>query len=141
MASGDTRTRPLEGPGSDRWLADVRRRFRAVGRGPRISMRVRRRLGDLGRGLLIVYWLGCVAVIAAGVNRADPDLWPTVQRALPGPHIDHPFANCRAAHAAGVYDIPFWSPGYTSAQDGDGDGKACEPGPGERGYWAMARLR
>lgn len=127
MAAHDTSTRPLEGHGSEERLTQLRSRFRAAAPRVRLSLRVWRRLRALGRNLLIVYWLGCIAVIAFGVNRIYPDLWPKVQRVLPGPKVEQPFPTCRAAHAAGVYDIPIWSPGYTSEQDGDGDGKACEP--------------
>lgn len=90
-------------------------------------MRKRKRLQQLGQAVLIAYWLACIVVIVVGVNKIYPDLWPRVQRSLPGPDVDQPFANCRAAHAAGVYDIPLWSPAYTSIQDSDYDGKACEP--------------
>ena len=131
MAVHDTRTRRLEGHGSEEGLIRLRNRFPAAAPRARLWARGRGRLGDLGRGLLMVYWLGCVAVIAIGVNRIYPDLWPRVQRVLPGPKLEQPFPDCRAAHAAGVFNIPIWSPGYTSEQDGDRDGRACEP---PRGY-------
>lgn len=93
----------------------------------------RRRLRNVGVRLLVLYWATCLWVILSGVNQAYPDLWAGVRRALPGPVADRPFASCGAARAAGVSDIPFWSPAYSSDQDGDGDGWACEPPRGLRG--------
>ncbi|MDP3635155.1 excalibur calcium-binding domain-containing protein [Phenylobacterium sp.] len=141
MAAHDTRTRPLEGHGSEERLIRLRNRFRAAAPRARLWPRVRGRVGDLGRSLLIVYWLGCVVVIAVGANRIYPDLWPRVQRVLPGPKVDQPFPSCRAAHAAGVYNIPIWSPGYASEQDGDGDGRACEPQRSKWNFQAAPNIR
>jgi hypothetical protein len=37
------------------------------------------------------------------------------------------FRNCRAAHAAGRYNIRRGDPSYRAALDADNDGLACEP--------------
>lgn len=124
----------LEGPGAEARAARLRRRFRGALRGGRVGP-----LARVGRGLLILYWAGCLAVILAGLNRMYPDVWATARsplpvagRSAPSPGVAglapaRPFATCGAAHAAGVYDIPAGSPAYVSGQDGDGDGLACEP--------------
>jgi hypothetical protein len=117
----------LEGPGAEARAARLRRRFRAAAPGGR-----RRGLGRVGRGLLVLYWAGCLAVILAGLDRMYPGLRAQM---LPTPlaptqvAVRRPFASCDAAHAAGVYNIPAGSPGYKPGQDGDGDGFACEPAP------------
>lgn len=129
MWADDTGRRALGGPGSEQRLAALRRRFERASPKGRLSMRARRRLREFGRGLLVIYWVACVAIIAAGLNRAYPHLWPQVRRVLPGPSVEQPFPNCGAAHAAGVYNIPFWSPAYAFEQDRDRDGVACEPPP------------
>lgn len=134
MAARNAKGRRLEGPGSEERLTRLRRSFQAASHSRSASRGAGSRLRDLGRSLLVIYWLGCLAIIVVGVNRIYPDLWPQVQRALPGPKVDQPFANCSAAHAAGIYNIPFWSPAYTPEQDGDGDGKACEPFRGYRHF-------
>jgi hypothetical protein len=36
------------------------------------------------------------------------------------------FPNCKAAAAAGAFNIPVGAPGYAPHLDGDGDGIACE---------------
>ena len=49
---------------------------------------------------------------------------------LPLKHEAQPyryFRNCRAAHAAGRYNIRRGDPSYRSALDADNDGLACEP--------------
>ena len=147
MSAHDTSTRPLGGPGSEERLARLRGKFRAAAPRVGLSMRARRRLRDLGRNFLIVYWLACVAVIAAGVNRTYPDLWAKVQQVLPGPAmgavlsaplmqsfheqrargLDSAFRNCAAARAAGAAPLRVGDPGYGRHLDRDGDGIACEP--------------
>lgn len=135
MAAHDGIGRRLEGAGSGERLANIRQRFSAVARQRRLN-RFRAALGVFSRTLLIGYWTACSAVIVAGVNKACPQIWPKMQRVLPGPALDRPFATCSEAHAAGVYNIPVWSPAYRLEQDGDGDGKACEPLHGYSGYRA-----
>ena len=94
-------------------------------------------MSRMGRRLVVAYWAGCIAVIGVGLDRLYPDVLPrlmdaplvsnTVATLYPASQYDRPFTNCAAAHAAGVYDIPQWSPAYAQRQDGDGDGFACEP--------------
>jgi hypothetical protein len=124
----------LEGPGAEARAARLRRRFRAASRGGLAGP-----LARVGRGVLILYWAGCLAVILAGLDRMYPEAWATARSARPvaglsapvpgvaGLAAARPFATCGAAHAAGVYDIPAGSRAYVSGQDGDGDGLACEP--------------
>jgi hypothetical protein len=40
------------------------------------------------------------------------------------------FDDCRAAHAAGYFNIKRSEPSYRADMDGDKDGLACEPYPG-----------
>lgn len=40
------------------------------------------------------------------------------------------FADCLAAHQAGVYSVPRGAPQYRAELDADGDGLACEPDGG-----------
>jgi hypothetical protein len=100
-------------------------------------------LRRLGRRLLWVYWVGCVAVILAGAGRVWPEPGARVMALLTRPvealpemttepaaaAPTRPFGNCTVAHAAGVYNIPLGSPAYDPRQDGDRDGWACEPPP------------
>ena len=83
----------------------------------------------IARPLLIAYWLVCLAVIVAGAGWQVPELRQAVIEGLYGPQLSRPFANCAAAHAAGVYNIRSNSPGYLISQDADNDGVACEPVP------------
>lgn len=99
---------------------------------PRLGRAVtpdRRRLARFGRRILVIYWAVCLGVIAWGLDRLHPQPRETIVEEIRTHWGDHPFPNCAAAHAAGVYDIPSWSPAYVERQDGDGDGLACEPPP------------
>jgi hypothetical protein len=80
----------------------------------------------------VAYWVACLGVIGFGLDRLHPEIRRAAVRMSVTRHGEQPFANCAAAHAAGVYNIPTWSLAYTVRQDGDGDGLACEPGPGKR---------
>jgi hypothetical protein len=128
MSSSERSNPSLEGPGSEVRLRRIRRRFVVASRTGNLPLRSLR-LRAAGRNLLVAYWAACVLVILAGLPQIYPDLWPRLQRALPGPDVDRPFRNCAEAHAAGVYNIPFWSSAYVDGQDGDDDGTACEPAP------------
>ena len=102
----------------------------------------RNALAQLARRLLQFYWLTCIAIVALGVNQMHPEWARRVRYALRDPAMDlaRPFANCAVAHNAGYFDIPRGSRAYVERQDGDGNGRACEPYPGyppDR----MARLR
>ncbi len=101
----------------------------SVATSPRAPKPAGRLLSRIGRPLLIAYWLVCLVVIGVGVGAQVPELRHAVTEALYGPQLTRPFANCAAAHAAGVYNIRADSPGYLLAQDADNDGVACEPVP------------
>lgn len=100
----------------------------------------RRRRVELGRGLLRIvacgaiqfYWLVCGAVILIGLDAAYPAAGQRLAYAFADPSLalDRPFASCTQAHANGYYAIPRRSRAYAAGQDGDGDGRACEPPPG-----------
>jgi hypothetical protein len=106
---------------------------------------LRRTLGRAGRGLLVVYWLGCLAVLGAGANKLYPEAGARVAELLqpfagalapellagPAARALWGFPNCEAAHRAGVYDIPRDSRAYDPRQDRDRDGFACETYPGD----------
>ena len=84
--------------------------------------------------IVTVLWIAaCCGVIVMGL----PHMYPKADQRLayafrePSMDLDKPFANCAQAHAAGFYDIPRASPAYDGGQDGDNDGIACEPGPGD----------
>ncbi|MDZ4374041.1 MAG: excalibur calcium-binding domain-containing protein [Phenylobacterium sp.] len=123
----------LDGPAAGSRLSQVNRRFRLAG-----SWEGRARLARIGRTLLVAYWIGCLAVIGLGLDRLFP-AWRGSVGAVAAPVAESvpmlrptptaPFPNCKAAHAAGVYDIPVGSPAYRASQDGDQDGFACEPAP------------
>jgi hypothetical protein len=102
----------------------------------------RRTLAQLARRLLQFYWLTCLAIIALGLSHLFPQVGEKAAYALRDPALDlkGPFRNCAAAHYAGYYNIPRGSKAYVERQDGDGDGRACEP---YRGYAPdpTARLR
>ena len=118
--------RTLEAPGAAERARRLRQRFRhALERPPR----ARTALARTGFALLALYWTVCLAVIAWGLDRLNPDLRADLTEQVRTYWGDRPFPNCAAAHAAGVYDIPSWSPAYTERQDGDQDGLACEPLP------------
>ena len=120
----------LEGPGAPNRARRLKHKFQAMTHRPHV-------LSRLGRRLVVAYWAGCIAVIGLGLDRLYPDVRPSlmdsslvsaaVATISPVSQHDRPFRNCAAAHAAGVYDIPPWSPAYATRQDGDGDGLACEP--------------
>lgn len=92
----------------------------------------RRALSLLGRRLLQFYWLTCLAIIALGLNQLYPQVGEKIAYAFRDPALDlkGPFRTCAAAHYAGYYNIPRGSKAYVERQDGDGDGRACEPYPG-----------
>lgn len=131
--------RPLEGPGSVERARRLKRRFRAATSAARPGLRA------FCRSLLAAYWLGCLVVIGLGLDSLYPDVRATLTRQALAPNTvagfegfatdtprwspryAHPFRNCAAAHAAGVYDIPLGSPAYSPRQDGDRDGLSCEP--------------
>jgi hypothetical protein len=46
--------------------------------------------------------------------------------AAPIASADPPYANCKAAHKDGRYDIPKGDPAYAPHLDRDNDGIACE---------------
>jgi hypothetical protein len=92
--------------------------------------------------VLAIYWIGCLGVIAVGLDRLYPEVRArTFEATAPAlatvaslpveaqGRRATPYRNCAAAHAAGIYDIPVGSPMYAERQDGDGDGLACEPPP------------
>lgn len=102
----------------------------------------RRTLARLGRRLLQFYWLCCIGIIAMGLWRTHPEVGEQIRWAFRDPALDlkRPFSNCAAAHYAGVFNIPRTSKAYVERQDGDGDGRACEPYPGYP-QDPMARVR
>lgn len=120
----------LEGPGAPDRARRLKHKFQAMTHRPNI-------LSRLGRRLVVAYWAGCIAVIGFGLDRLYPGFRPSLMDSAlvsaavatinPVSQYKQPFHNCAAAHAAGVSDIPRWSPAYATRQDGDGDGLACEP--------------
>jgi hypothetical protein len=108
-------------------VAALKRRFgRASGRNDGRVL-----LSRVGRPLLVAYWAACLAVLGWGAIALHPEFGRRVAYALADPAMEltAPFPNCAAAHAAGYSDIPVGSPAYTTRQDGDLDGLACEPYP------------
>ena len=87
----------------------------------------RRSFEGISQPLLLVYWAVCLSVIAMGLDNRFPEIRRDLTNAIFGPQLSKPFANCAAAHAAGVYNIRSSSPGYLPSQDADNDGVACEP--------------
>lgn len=117
--------------------AALKRRFAA----PMLRDARWRAVHQAGRGLLVAYWVACLAILAAGADRVRPEIRQGAVEWLMTREGEHPFRNCTEAHRAGVYDIPSWSRAYTERQDGDGDGLACEPPPGGRRYHLLPALR
>jgi len=114
------------------------RRFRKASRGAD----TRAWLGRIGRRALVIYWIGCLAVIAVGLAATlHPEIGPRLAFALRDPAMDlaAPFPNCAAAHLAGYSDIPVGSTAYIARQDGDLDGLACESYP--HSTWAERTSR
>lgn len=139
----------LESPGSARRAAQLRARVGPTSPRPRLPAA----LATAGLRLLIAYWIACLAVIAVGLDRLFPEVraalaTPVMEVPSPEPFAPepaatfepartviapdappqarHPFPTCAAAIRAGVHNIPASSPAYTSRQDGDADGVACE---------------
>jgi hypothetical protein len=82
---------------------------------------------------LMMLWIAvCAVVIVLGLNRMHPEVGQRLAYAFRDPAMDleRPFPTCKAAHAAGYYDIPRESPAYVSWQDPQNRGLACEPAEG-----------
>jgi hypothetical protein len=82
---------------------------------------------------LMMLWIAvCGVVIVLGLNRMHPEVGQRLAYAFRDPAMDleRPFPTCKAAHAAGYYDIPRDSPAYVSWQDPQNRGLACEPAEG-----------
>jgi hypothetical protein len=82
---------------------------------------------------LMMLWIAvCGVVIVLGLNRMHPEVGQRLAYAFRDPALDLelPFPTCKAAHAAGYYDIPRDSPAYVSWQDPQNRGLACEPAEG-----------
>ena len=96
----------------------------------------------LMRRLVQFYWVTCLAIIVMGLNQSFPRMGHKIAWAFENPafELTRPFPNCARAHYAGFFNIPRGSKAYVERQDGDGDGRSCEPYPG---YPAdpLARLR
>jgi hypothetical protein len=86
----------------------------------------------LARRLLQFYWLTCAAIIVLGLNQVYPRVGHKIAWAFEDPayELTKPFRNCAQAHYAGYFNIPRGSKAYVERQDGDGDGRSCEPYPG-----------
>ena len=97
-------TRQLEGSGSRRRLAALRAKFRRASRWRGVGK------------LLLAYWFVCLSIIGFGLDRLHPEVRSAAVERLVTLHGERPFANCTAAHTAGVYDIPTWSRAYTERQ-------------------------
>jgi hypothetical protein len=94
---------------------------------------------------LMTWWIaGCAVVIVLGLNRMHPEVGQRLAYAFRDPAMDleRPFPTCKAAHAAGYYDIPRESPAYVRWQDPENRGLACEPPEGvSSGRLAIIRQR
>jgi hypothetical protein len=121
---------------AERVLA-LRRKFERVSR----QGQGRKALARAGRWALAGFWCVCVGVIGAGLYQLHPEFGHRLAYALRDPtgELTSPFPDCGAAHAAGYYDVPAGSPAYRERQDGDRDGPACEPAPGDAASTAAAR--
>lgn len=102
----------------------------------------RQTLARLGRRLLQFYWMCCLGIVALGLYQLHPEVGERFRWAFRDPALDlkRPFPTCAAAHYAGYFNIPRASRAYVDRQDGDGDGRACEPYPGYPPDY-MARVR
>jgi hypothetical protein len=90
-----------------------------------------RRSGAPGR--LMALWIAaCAAIIVLGLNRMHPQYGERLAYAFRDPAMDltQPFATCKAANAAGYFDIPRESSAYVRWQDPDNRGLACAPPDG-----------
>lgn len=99
--------------------------------------------GGGGFGLMVLWMLACSAVIVFGLSRMHPEIGARVAYAFRDPAMDlaKPFPSCKAAHAAGVYDIPRESLAYLQWQDPEGTGLACKPSPDGPGPNGSARTK
>jgi hypothetical protein len=82
---------------------------------------------------LMKLWIAaCAVIIVLGLNRMHPEFGQRLAYAFRDPAMDleRPFPTCKAAHAAGYYDIPRESPAYVRWQDPENRGLACEPPEG-----------
>ena len=82
---------------------------------------------------LMKLWIAvCAVIIVLGLNRMHPEVGQRLAYAFRDPAMDleRPFPTCKAAHAAGYYDIPRESPAYVRWQDPENRGLACEPPEG-----------
>ncbi len=82
---------------------------------------------------LMTLWIAlCAVIIVLGLNRMHPEVGQRLAYAFRDPAMDleRPFPTCKAAHAAGYYNIPRESPAYVRWQDPDNRGLACEPADG-----------
>ena len=113
----------------DEDLVALNRRLEAQARRREQAQLARHAAVTLGRRALQFYWLVCAAVIIIGLDAAYPAPGQRLAFALADPALmlDRPFATCAKAHANGYYSIPRDSRAYAADQDGDGDGRACEP--------------
>jgi hypothetical protein len=102
----------------------------------------RRMMALLARRLLQFYWLTCVSIIAIGLIDMHPEWRAKIDYALEDPALEltGPFPSCAAAHSAGYFSIPRTSKAYVERQDGDLNGRSCEPYPGYPPDY-MGRLR
>ena len=110
----------LEGPGSAERLRRIRQEF-AEATGHARPRRFPAWVDNLVYGVLIA----AVVVVASAAFSAWR--WNLMLLVSGKTELTQPFAGCNGAHAAGYYNIPRSSPGYSPYQDGDGDGLACEP--------------
>ena len=119
---GEMGVQTLEGPGSDKRLRQIQKRFEKV------SLRANGRAVDkarLGLGLWLVAWATCVGIAAAIVLaqfRPERSLTKNLQHIASVP-------NCAAARLVGAAPANVGEPGYWSGHDRDKDGVACEPIP------------
>jgi hypothetical protein len=88
--------------------------------------------GSTLRRVMTLWIAACAVIIVLGLKRMHPEVGQRLAYAFRDPAMDleRPFPTCKAAHAAGYYDIPRESPAYVAWQDPDNHGLACEPADG-----------
>src|SRR5258706_11368262 len=76
--------------------------------------------GSGAPGRLMALWIAaCAVIIVLGLNRMHPQYGERLAYAFRDPAMDltQPFATCKAANAAGYFDIPRESSAYLRWQD------------------------
>lgn len=116
-------------PQADDDLVALNRRLDTQNARRRRGQAARGALRAIGRRVLQFYWLVCAAVVIIGLDAAYPAPGQRLAFAFADPALvpDKPFETCALAHANGYYSIPLGARAYSAAQDGDNDGRACEP--------------